>query len=346
MVKKITLNAFDWLNDESPIVAQLIFAIGDDEWVFERVINQLKTLLEITQEEYGTTYIHCEETTPEEIVDVIRSDTFLNVGNRLVILRGIPSAKQSKIREVLEKNLNHITDPTIYILWLLNEYDPYKKPRIWPYTEITPDIIIRFDERTDEYMLKWVKRLASELQLILSPKVMNQIAISAKYPYEINSYLTQISVWASTDGYVDDSVINKLALGEIESVTEEVAYFLLKGNKEKMMAALYRLDQQLLLKNATSIVWQLSAILFEVWYLITKTETSERRWSPYFKILNEIEKSKKYITEHAIWLTLNDLAELDLALKSTGSYQQGTRLLVQTLIPAVDRFQLGTKEVV
>ncbi|MCX7834454.1 MAG: hypothetical protein N2450_00095 [bacterium] len=343
MVKNVSIQALEWLTDSTPIIAHLIFAVGEDEWVFEKILHRLKTLLEISSDEYGTQSIHLEETNPEEITNAIHTDSFFNVGNRIVFLRGLPSGKQSKVKEILKESLNHLSDASLYFIWLINEFDPYKKPRIYPYTEITPEVIIRFDERSDEMMLKWTKYIANELKLVMSPKMMNQIAMSAKYPYEINSYLTQISVWASQDGYVDDNVITKLALGEIESATEEVAFYLLLGNQKKMMETLYRLDQQHLQKNVTSMVWQLSAILFEVWYMITKTETSEKRWTPFYRILNDLEKSKQKITENAIWSTLKDLAELDLSLKSTGSYQQGTRLLVQTLIPAVSRFQAGTK---
>lgn len=343
MVKNVVFQALDWLSDKTPFVSNLIYAVGEDEWVFDRIYSRLLQLLQIQNDEYSTTHIHSDDSSPEAIVDALRSGSLLNTGKRLVFIRGVPSAKQSKNREVLTKYLNGALDDSLYIVWLLPDFDPYKKPRLWPYKEITPDIVIRFDERSDELMLKWAKFLAQEMNITLSTKSYQLLAVSSKYPYEINSYLNQISVWAAPTGFVDDEVINKLALGEVESITEEVAFFLIKGDEKKMMKSFYKLDQQLLLKNATSIVWQLSAILLETWFTITKSESTEKRWSPYFRIMNEIEKNKKNITEYAVWSTLNDLASLDIALKSTGSFQQGARLITQTLLPAVKRFQYGTK---
>ena len=344
--KKIA-NPLEWLEAPSSPPHLTILA-GTDEWVIELILERMKSLLEIEDLEYGFAILHTDDLTPEAAMDTIRGGSLLYAGRKLIFLRGTPSGRQDRLKKTLEQSVSRLDELT-YIVWQIDEYDAARTPKTWPYSAaaIQPGLVIRFDERTDDEMVQWTKHLLKKSGLQISQKGTLQLAGSAQFPYELNSIVEQIKVWADNNGKVTDEVLARLALGEINAVVEEVAFHLLTGDSAKMMSAIYRLDEQVVSRNATTILWRIGSILHECWYwLLPQGKTDEERkfrWNPYQRLFQDLEPFRKQIAEPAIWETLSDLAALDTALKTTGAFQQEYRLLVQTLLPSVERFRAGTQ---
>ncbi len=343
--KKRFVSPLDWLDDpQSP--PELTFLVGTDEWVIEKMLDSFKAILQIEDLEYGFSILHCDDLTPEAAMDALRGGSLLYSGRRLIFLRGTPSGRQDKLRKILEQSVTKLEPELTYVVWQLEEYDGSKRPKLWPYTAIQPSLIIRFDERSDDEMLLWAKYLLRNAGLKLSPKGIQQLANSAQFPYELNSIVEQLRVWADEHGTISDDVFGKLALGEINSVVEEVVFHLLTGNPDKMLAAIYRLDEQTVARNTTTILWRVGSMLHEAWQWLLParpTDPQSYRWNPYQRFFQDLEPYRDRVTEAAIWETLADLSTLDTSLKTTGAFQQEYRLLVQSLLPAAKRFQSGTQ---
>ncbi len=344
--RRKVVSALEWL-EEPTTIPHLTFITGTDEWVIELLLDKIKVMLEIEDLEYGYAILHTDDITPEAAMDALRGGSLLYSGRKLIFLRGTPSGRNDRLKKTLEHSVVQLDEMT-FVVWQIDEYDASRNSKVWPYSvqSIQPGIIIRFDERSDDEMVSWTKHLLKQSALLLSLKGIQQLANSAQFPYELNSIVEQLKVWADDTGKITDDVFNRLALGEINAVVEEVAFYLLTGDSAKMMSAIYRLDEQIVSRNATTILWRLGSILHECWYWLLPPKADEGqkyRWNPYQRLFQDLEPHRKQITEAAIWETLSDLASLDTALKTTGAFQQEYRLLVQTLLPSVERFRAGTQ---
>ncbi|MDK9700848.1 MAG: hypothetical protein OEM52_11940 [bacterium] len=345
MNRKQILTPLDWLEaPQQQTLPPLTFIVGSDEWVIDILIDSFKHKLAIEDFEYGFSILYADDVSPEEFFDSLQGSSLLYAAPKLVFLRDIPSGRKEKLRKLFEQTLKAIRADNTYVVWLMDVYDGGRKPKIWPYTILSPQLIIRFDERDDSEMLRWTRYLLEREKLRLSPKSVSQLANSSQFPYELHNTIEQLRLWAKPDGSIDDSVFAQLSFGELDSVVEDVALYLLSGRKKEMLSALNRLDEQFVARSSTTIIWKLAAILHECWHwqLPTSADSPGGRWNPYFRLLKDLEPFRHTISESAIWATLHDLAALDVDLKSTGAFQQEHRLLLQTLVPAVERFIAGT----